>query len=144
MKKTENKFPFSMYSAVGEGRIINAHTNESSMEIVEVLYGIVSVQLGTEILEASAGDFIYVPPTLVFSADALSEKTSVRRMLFDASILEENMENFDAEVFYMFHLQSKNKATIFKKGHPVYEILAKYMQDSYDDSAFALLLRLKG
>lgn len=135
MKKEENKFPFSMYSAVGEGRLINAHTNESAMEIVEVLYGSVSVQVGTEVFVASAGDFVYVPRALVFCANALSDKASIRAMVFDASIIEDNMENFDAEVFYMFHLQSKNKATNFKREHPVYPTLAKYMQESYDEYA---------
>ncbi|MBE6644551.1 MAG: AraC family transcriptional regulator [Ruminococcaceae bacterium] len=135
MKKVENKFPFSMYTANGEGRIINAHTNESSMEIIEILRGEVHIQIGIESVEASAGDFIYIPPTLVFRADAISENASLRGMVFDASILEANMENFDAEVFYMFHLQSRNKANHFVVGHPVYNILAKYMQESYDEYA---------
>ena len=135
MKKEKTKFPFSMYATNGEGQIINAHTNESSMEIVEVLRGEVSIQIGTETLLASAGDFIYVPPTLVFCANAVSDNAAMRGMIFDSSILEENMENFDAEVFYMFHLQSKNKVTLFKKGHPVYETLEKYMQESYEEYA---------
>lgn len=135
MKKEENKFPFSMYAQKGEGRIINAHTNESSMEIVEIVRGDVRIQIGTETLEASAGDFIYVPPSLVFRADVISESAALRGMIFDSSILEENMENFDTEVFYMFHLQSKNKITLFKNGHPVYETLSRYMQESYEEYA---------
>ena len=133
MKKEESRFPFSMYSVSGDGRIINARTNKSSMEIVEVLRGDVKIQIGTERLEASVGDFIYVPPTLVFRADAISDSASLRGMIFDISILEANMENFDSEVFYMFYLQSKNKATIFKSGHPVYDALARYMQESSDE-----------
>ena len=103
------------------------------MEIVEVLRGDVKIQIGTERLEASVGDFIYVPPTLVFRADAISDSASLRGMIFDISILEANMENFDSEVFYMFYLQSKNKATIFKSGHTVYDALARYMQESSDE-----------
>jgi len=133
MKKAESKFPFSMYAVNGEGRLINARTNNKSMEIIEVLSGAVDVQIGTEIIEAVAGDFIYVPPTLVFRADAKADKASLRGMTFDTSILEANMENFDAEVFYMFYLQSKNKVAPFKSGHPVYGTLKKYMQDSYDE-----------
>jgi hypothetical protein len=101
MTKEKTRFPFSMYVANGEGRVINAHTNESSMEIVEVLRGEVCIQIGTETLPASAGYFIYVPPTLVFRADAVSDNVAIRGMIFDSSILEANMENFDAEVFYM-------------------------------------------
>ena len=135
MKKEKTKFPFSMYLANGEGQIVKAHTNESSMEIVEVIRGEVRIQIGTETLEASMGDFIYVPPTLMFRADVISESAALRTMVFDSSILEANMENFDSEVFYMFDLQSKNKITLFKKGHPVYETLEKYMQESYEEYA---------
>ena len=115
MKKTENKFPFSMYAANGSGRLVNARTNKSSMEIVEVISGTVAIQVGTETIEAAPGDFIYVPPTMVYRVDTLSEKASVRGMIFDTSILEANMENFDAEVFYMFYLQSKNKIAPFSQ-----------------------------
>lgn len=135
MKKTENKFPFSMYAASGNGRLVNARTHDSSMEIVEVIHGTVMIQIGTEVVEASMGDFIYVPPTMVFKVDTVTEKASVRGMVFDTSILEINMENFDTEVFYMFYLQSKNKVTPFKNGHPVYATLSKYMQESYDEYA---------
>lgn len=133
MKKAEGKFPFSMYAASGEGRLINAHTNSTSIEIVEIRSGEANIQIGTETINAVAGDFIYVPPTLVFRADSVTERVSLRGMIFDTSILEANMENFDAEVFYMFYLQSKNNVAPFRKGHPVYETLEKYMQESYDE-----------
>ena len=133
MKKTDNKFPFNMYAESGEGRLVNATRHESSMEIIEVLSGIVNIRIGTELIEVSEGNFVYVPPTLVFSVEAISERASIRGMVFDSSILEANMEHFDTEVFYMFYLQSKNKVTPFKEGHPVYDILAKYMQESYDE-----------
>ena len=135
MKKSEAKFPFSMYAVSGDGRLVNARTHNSSMEIVEVIYGEVALQIGTEVVEAVAGDFVYIPPTMVFKADAIADKASIRGMVFDTSILEANMENFDTEVFYMFYLQSKNKITPFKKGHAVYGTLYKYMQDSYDEYA---------
>lgn len=133
MKKTDSKFPFSMYAESGEGRLVNARTHEASMEIIEVLSGSVQIQIGTEIVEVSAGYFVYVPPTLVFRVDSVSERAAIRAMVFDTSILEANMENFDTEVFYMFYLQSKNKVAPFKQGHPVYETLRKYMQESYDE-----------
>ena len=133
MKKTDGKFPFSMYAESGAGRLVNATEHDSSIEIIEVLSGTVRIQIGTEIIEASKGYFVYVPPTLVFRVDALSERASIRAMVFDISILEANMENFDTEVFYMFYLQSQNKITPFKEGHPVYATLSKYMQESYDE-----------
>ncbi len=135
MKKTENKFPFSMYGASGSECLVNARTHKTSMEIVEIISGTVAIQVGTETIEAAPGDFIYVPPTMVYRAVAVSEKAAIRGMIFDTSILEANMENFDAEVFYMFYLQSKNKIAPFRPGHPVYVTLSRYMQESYDEYA---------
>lgn len=133
MKKEETKFPFFMYAKKGGATLVNTHYQKSLMQFVEVLRGEIAVQVGTEIVPAKSGEFVYVPPMLVSRIDAVSDNASIRGMVFDTSILEANMENFDSEVFYMFYLQSKNKVTPFKEGHPVYETLKKYMQESYDE-----------
>ena len=78
------------------------------MQIIEVLSGEVEMQIGTEILIASKGDFAYVPPTMVYRADAIGGYAAIRGITFEASILRQNMENFDAEVFYMFYLLALN------------------------------------
>ena len=126
------KFPFKMYSVSGED-IICTGFHEKAMEIIEITSGNVIVQIGTEFAEAKAGDFLYVPPTMVFRVDAVDGEAGMRSMVFDSSIIEVNMENFDTEIFYMFYVQSKNKIVVFDKGHPVHETLAKYMQESYDE-----------
>jgi YesN/AraC family two-component response regulator len=121
-----------MYSVQGDG-IICTGFHERAMEIIEITSGKATVQIGTEFAEAKAGDFLYVPPTMVFKVEALEGEAGMRSMVFDSSIIEENMENFDTEIFYMFYVQSKNKIVVFEKGHPVYKTLAKYMQESYDE-----------
>ena len=126
------KFPFKMYSVQGDG-IICTGFHERAMEIIEITSGKATVQIGTEFAEARAGDFLYVPPTMVFKVEALEGEAGMRSMVFDSSIIEENMENFDTEIFYMFYVQSKNKIVVFEKGHPVHKTLAKYMQESYDE-----------
>ena len=126
------KFPFKMYSVQGDG-IICTGFHERAMEIIEITSGKATVQIGTEFAEAKAGDFLYVPPTMVFKVEALEGEAGMRSMVFDSSIIEENMENFDTEIFYMFYVQSKNKIVVFEKGHPVHKTLAKYMQESYDE-----------
>ena len=126
------KFPFKMYSVQGDG-IICTGFHERVMEIIEITSGKATVQIGTEFAEAKAGDFLYVPPTMVFKVEALEGEAGMRSMVFDSSIIEENMENFDTEIFYMFYVQSKNKIVVFEKGHPVHKTLAKYMQESYDE-----------
>ena len=131
----DTKFPFSMYRESGEGRIINSRSHKSAMEIVEVTHGSLNVQIGTEFIEAKTGDFLYVPPTMVFRADSCGGKATVRGMIFDMSIIEDNLENFDSEIFYMFYVQSKNKIAVFTAEHPVYPTLKRFMQESYDEYA---------
>ena len=126
------RFPFKMYSVSGDG-IICTGFHEKAMEIIEITSGNVTVQIGTEFAEAHEGDFLYVPPTMVFKIEALEGEAGMRSMVFDSSIIEANMENFDTEIFYMFYVQSKNKIVVFDKGHPVYKTLKKYMQESYDE-----------
>ena len=135
MKNADTDFLFSIYSESGEGRLVTSRTDEKTMQIIEVLYGNVVFRIGTKLIEAEAGDFVYIPPTFVFRADAVGSKASLRAICFSSAILESNMENFDAEVFYMFHIQSMNNITSFKAGHPVYSVLSKYMQESYDENA---------
>ena len=133
MMSDDTKFPFSMYRESGEGRIINSRSHKSAMEIVEVTHGSLNVQIGTEFIEAKTGDFLYVPPTMVFRADSCGGKATVRGMIFDMSIIEDNLENFDSEIFYMFYVQSRKKITIFGSEHPVHVTLKKFMQESYDE-----------
>ena len=133
MSHEDTKFPFSMYKEHGEGRIVNSRSHETSMEIVEVTAGAVMVQIGTELVAASEGDFLYVPPAMTFRVDAATDYAAVRGMIFDMSIIEVNLENFDSEVFYMFYVQSKNRITVFGPDHPVNPVLKRFMKESYDE-----------
>ena len=133
MRRDDTKFPFRMYSASGEGRIKKLGLHEESMEIVEVLSGKIDIQVGTELLSATPGEFVYIPPRMVCSADARDGEASMRAIVFDTSILEANMEHFDTEIFSLFEVQSKNRFSVFKKGHPVYDTLKMYMSESYDE-----------
>ena len=133
MLNEDTKFPFSMYRESGEGRIVNSRSHATSMEIVEVTSGAVMVQIGTELVAAAEGDFLYIPPAMTFRVDAATDYAAVRGMIFDMSIIEANLENFDSEVFYMFYVQSKNKITVFGTEHPVNPTLKRFMKESYDE-----------
>lgn len=133
MLNEDTKFPFSMYKESGEGRIVNSRSHATSMEIVEVTSGAVMVQIGTELVAAAQGDFLYIPPAMTFRVDAATDYAAVRGMIFDMSIIEANLENFDSEVFYMFYVQSKNKITVFGTDHPVNPTLKRFMTESYDE-----------
>lgn len=132
---SDERFPFKMYSESGEGRLINSRSGTAQMEIVEIISGRVLVYIGTEHAEAEAGDFLFVPPGMVFRAETLEGSATVRGLVFDSSILEANMQTYESELLYMFDIQSKNRLAVFKSGHPVYETLAIYMQESYDEYA---------
>ena len=133
MRNEENKFPFKMYATSGEGKITPLCVHEKSMQIIEVLAGTVEIQVGTELLAAAPGDFVYIPPKMVSCVYANEKSASIRGMIFDSSIIEANMEKLDTEIFYMFEVQSKNKISVFRVGHPVYDTLKTYMSESYDE-----------
>ena len=127
---SEVKFPITMYKESGVGRIINTRQNPKRMELVEVTYGKVRAQIGTEITEAESGDIFFIPPEMIFRLESPEGSANVRGVIFDASIIEENMENFDTELLYMFYVQSRNRATVFKEGHPVHASLARLIEDA--------------
>jgi len=128
----EYRFPFRIYSAKGSG-IVTEGYHELSVEIIQITHGRAKVQIGTDTLEASAGDFIYLPSALVFRVIAEEGEVAVRSMVFDSSIIEVNMENFDTEIFYMFYVQSRNRITAFSKDHPIYESLHACMDEAYEE-----------
>ena len=133
MDKTENKLRFSMYSVSADGRIVNSRYSGSAMEIIEVAAGEVRVQIGTAFISAARGDFLFVPPETTFRVDSVDGTATVRGLTFDASIVEENMDNFDSEIFYMFYVQAKNKNTVFSEGHPAHPALSLYMKEAYEE-----------
>ena len=129
----DTKFPFSIYRETGNGRIINTRCNKEAMEIVEVTHGEATVQIGTEIVDVSRGDILYIPPSMMFRLDSREAPATVRGISFDMSIIEENMHAFDSELFDMFYIQSKNKVTVFTDEHPVHNTLAALIDECYDE-----------
>lgn len=128
----DDKNIFRLYSASGEG-IIDSGYNHSAHQLIQVTGGSLAVSVGTEVVEAECGDFIYVPPTLVFRAEAIGCHASIRALVFDRELVEENMGNFDSEIFYMFFVQSCSRIVTFRKGHPIYESLYYCMNEAYEE-----------
>ena len=128
----ETKFRVKIYSSSSVGTVSRGF-HRSSMEIIEVTAGEVAVQIGTENFTAREGEFILVPRGLVLHAEAVGGSASVRAIVFDSSLIEENMDNFDTEIFYMFYVQSRNKITVFNSSHPIYETLVYSMGECYDE-----------
>ena len=112
--------PFSIYKKTADGRLINSRMHRSSMEIFQVVTGKVSAQIGTDIVRAESGDILFVPPDTMFRVETVNGSASVRGIIFSSSIIEQNMDKFDAEVFDMFYIQSKSRAIVFGSDHLVH------------------------
>ena len=80
---SEVKFPITMYKESGVGRIINTRQNPKRMELVEVTYGKVRAQIGTEITEAESGDIFFIPPEMIFRLESPEGSANVRGVIFD-------------------------------------------------------------
>lgn len=128
----EDKYICNAYCTGGEG-IIDSGYCETAVQIIQVTSGRVSVSIGTEVAEASDGDFLFVPASLVFRITATEGRASVRCLVFDSGMVEENMENIDSEIYYMFFIQSFRKIAMFREGHPMYETLAYCMNEAYEE-----------
>ena len=127
----ENMF-LKLYSASGEG-IIDSGYHSDAHRIIQVTSGNVAVSVGTEVVEAAAGDFVYVPPTLVFRVEAVGMHASLRALAFDKRFVEDSMGSFENEIFYMFFVQSCSRIVTFTKDHPIYENIAYCMNEAYEE-----------
>ena len=128
----EEKNMIKLYSALGEG-IIDTGYYPNSSELIHVTAGNVVVTVGTEVVEVSAGDFLFVPSDLVFRVETIGGAASIRGLVFDRAMPEEYMDNFDGEINYMFYVQSFSRVVTFKKEHPIYESLSYYMNEAYEE-----------
>ena len=86
---TDERFPFKMYHESGAGCLVNSRSSDRAMEIVEIISGSVLVYIGTEQAEAEAGDFLFVPPGMVFRVETSSASATIqiRRGLSDAAAI---------------------------------------------------------
>ncbi|MBQ7325971.1 MAG: helix-turn-helix transcriptional regulator [Clostridia bacterium] len=128
----DEKMFIKLYSEGGEG-IIDSGYYPDAHQLLQITAGNVAVSVGTEVVEAATGDFIYVPPTLVFRVESVGGPASMRGLAFDRALVEENMDNFDSEIFYMFFVQSCTRIVTFKQGHPIHEQLSYCMGEAYEE-----------
>lgn len=136
---------FKIYTAEGSGVVLSGF-NTDAIEIIEITSGYATVEVGTEATQAVAGDFIYLPKGLVYRVDSGDEKISLRALRFERAMIEEHMENFDLDVFYMFDIQSRSKIYLFGPEHPIYETIAFSVSEAYEeflskDSCYKLPVR---
>lgn len=126
------KMFIKLYSVSGEG-IVDSGYYSDAHQLIQITAGSAAVSVGTEVVEASSGDFIYVPPTLVYRVESVGGPASVRALAFDRAVIEDNIDNFDSEILYMFFVQSCSRVLSFKKGHPIYESISYHMDEAYEE-----------
>lgn len=131
-EKTKQKI--SVLSSEGEGVILSGF-GEGELLIIEILFGDASVQIGTEVVLAEEGDFIFVPSGLVYRIESADSKAGARILVIDRELAEENMEKIDSQLFYTLCLQSRNRISVFKPEHKIYEVFAYSMSEACDEYA---------
>ena len=123
---------FKLYSKGGEGIIDSGFYSDASC-FLQIIGGNAVVSIGTETAEAQAGDFLFVPSSLVFRVESYDGPASLRALVFNRQFVEENMDNFDGEINYMFYVQSFNRIVMFRKGHPRHDHLSYYLNEAYEE-----------
>ncbi len=132
--ETDKNTEFNIYIKEGNGALTSGCHNDET-EILEVISGKVKLEVGTESAELFAGDFAYLPERLAFRAEAIDGRAELRALTFKSSVVTEYMDKFDSDFFYMFYVQARNKISVFRKGHPIYETIVYAMTEAYDEYA---------
>lgn len=128
----EESLLFRLYYKGGEGIIDSGFYSDASC-FMQITGGNAVVSIGTETTEAHTGDFIFIPSSLVFRVESYDGPAAIRVFVINRSFVEENMDNFDGEINYMFYVQSLSRIVTFRKGHPIHEQLSYYMNEAYEE-----------
>ena len=123
---------FYTYMASGNDLVDFGYHKDSAV-VIELIDGDAAISIGTDTVDASIGDFIYIPADLVFRITSRGGMASIRALVFDTDIIKENMARFDGEILYMFYVQSRTKIMRFTRSHPIYEQIAYSMHEAYEE-----------
>ena len=101
------KLPFKIYSSSGTGFIAGGH-HTKSMEMIEVTDGVAEIRIGTELVTVCRGDFVCVPPTLVYRITASEGEASVRALVFKPQFANSLFKSFVLRKRIVLARRSKN------------------------------------
>ena len=125
------KLDLEVRGAEGRGVILSGYSKDAFL-LLEIARGSAIVSIGTESVECTDGDYIYVPQYLVYRVTSENGAT-VRSLKVPCELVTANMEKIDIELFYMFYVQSRNRISVFSVDHPIYESLAYSMSEACDE-----------
>ena len=126
---------FAFYTAQsrGEGDLL-LPTFTRGAEWITVTAGSVEFSFGTERVTAVAGDILYLPPMTVLSAYSVGG-ASIRRAVFDMSLVSEHLAEFDRELLTIFLIRKTHHYTRFYAGSRVTEQLSEAFDRLYNEWA---------
>ena len=126
---------FAFYTAQsrGEGDLL-LPTFTRGAEWITVIAGSVEFSFGTERVTAVAGDILYLPPMTVLSAYSVGG-ASIRRAVFDMSLVSEHLAEFDRELLTIFLIRKTHHYTRFYAGSRVTEQLSESFDRLYNEWA---------
>ena len=126
---------FAFYTAQsrGEGDLL-LPTFTRGAEWITVIAGSVEFSFGTERVTAVAGDILYLPPMTVLSAYSVGG-ASIRRAVFDMSLVSEHLAEFDRELLSIFLIRKTHHYTRFYAGSRVTEQLSEAFDRLYNEWA---------
>lgn len=126
---------FAFYTAQsrGEGDLL-LPTFTRGAEWITVIAGSVEFSFGTERVTAVAGDILYLPPMTVLSAYSVGG-ASIRRAVFDMSLVSEHLAEFDRELLTIFLIRKTHHYTRFYAGSRVTEQLSEAFDRLYNEWA---------
>ena len=103
------------------------------MEILELTSGKATFRVGTELIDMSAGDILYVPTGVMLRAEAVDGYASIRGVMLSPSIFEDALLHFDLEVLSMFYIKSRTSVVSFSSSDPVTRALSRCMEAAADE-----------
>ena len=132
----EDSYPvedFAFYTAQsrGEGDLLFP-TFTRGAEWIAVTSGSVEFSFGTERVTAVAGDILYLPPMTVLSAYSTGG-ASIRRAVFDMSLVSQHLAEFDRELLAIFLIRKTHHYTHFYAGSRVTEQLSEAFDRLYNE-----------
>lgn len=127
------RFPFRMMVKGGLDLLHEAACDDGDMAFVGVLHGRVRLRIGLHLIEASAGELFFVPPSALLISEATEGFASVRIMTFHRSILTDNMNSLEQDLLYMLVVQARVTPLCIDAEHPLHGPLSAYLQAAEEE-----------
>ena len=141
-------FDFAFSRLQGSDVILEPCVSDQNIEFVEVLEGVVRVQIGKGRFLAKAGDVYFVPNGYVHAiANDKGGQASVRRLVFGLDVIAQDISGFDHELLYILSVCSAKKmnktSVLSKKGKELCHQTLEEIESEWMSKDFCYRLRIR-